>query len=334
MSKIRIISAVIFVATVSVLAGCGGKGSAAYKTSQGAPYELVVVADHPEWDGPVGDTLRAMFHEQFPMINRQETRFDVLRVLPGSFKNLIARHRNILIVDVDSKYAESSLELFNDVYATPQVVIRAYAPDEASMSQLIDTRRDDIMLLLEYAERERDVLQARGHTPEAVKKAIKDKFGFDMGTGSGFTVRSEDENFLWLSYEMPTSSQGIVIYAYPFSGLKDFQTENLLRRRNEFVARIPGEIQGSYMISNPDIAEVVYKKIDERQWAEMRGFWDVEGDFMGGPYVNYSTLDAPNQRVVAIDFYVYSPNPQLSQRNYIKQLEHYLYTVEFPALQQ
>ncbi len=70
-------------------------------------------------------------------------------------------------------------------------------------------------------------------------------------------------------------------------------------------------------------------RLHGRLWVELRGFWDVEGDFMGGPYTNYSTFDAANQRVVTIDFYVYSPDTRLSQRNYIRQLEHYLYTVKF-----
>ncbi len=197
------------------------------------------------------------------------------------------------------------------------------------MLELINTERENIMLLLEHAERERDVANANGFTPKGIAALIKEKFGFEMGVGSGFTVRSQSDNFLWLSYEMPTASQGVIIYDYPFSGLKDFDRENLLLRRDEFVSRIPGENPGSHMITNHEYIDLVYKKIDDRRWSEMHGFWDVKGDFMGGPFVNYSTLDAANQRVVAIDFYIYAPNPRAKQRNYKKQLEHYLYTVRF-----
>ncbi len=183
------------------------------------------------------------------------------------------------------------------------------------------------MLVLETAEKDRDVADAMGHTPRAVSTLITEKFGFEISTGPGYKVRAESEDFLWLSYEMPTASQGIIIYTYPFSGVRDFEKENLLRRRDEFVSRIPGENPGSHMSTNPELIEGIYKKINNRQWAEISGMWDVEGDFMGGPYRNYSTLDAANQRIVAIDFYVYSPDPRLSQRNYIRQLEHLLYTV-------
>jgi hypothetical protein len=182
--------------------------------------------------------------------------------------------------------------------------------------------------VLESAERQRDITAAQTHTPPAIASKIVEKFGFDMAVGPGYTIRKEAENFLWLSYEMPISSQGIVIYSYPFSGVRDFEIAPLLARRNEFVSLIPGENKGSHMSTNTDYKELTYSKIGGRQWAELHGFWNVAGDFMGGPYTNFSTLDAANQRVLAIDFYVYSPDPQLSQRNYIRQLEHLLHTVK------
>jgi hypothetical protein len=315
-----------------LLAGCDE--SATFKhEAQGAPYEIVVVADYDVWDGPVGDTLRAMFYRAVPMINRQETSFDPLRVLPSGFTKLVTRHRNVLFATIDPARTQASLNLGQDEFSQPQTVLNAVAPDAASLLELINSNRDNITLLFENAEKDRDVENARGHTPPQIAALIKEKFGFDMSMGPGYTVRSESENFLWLSYELPAASQGIVIYTYPFSGIKDFDLENLLARRNEFASRIPAENPGSYMTTNadPGFIGVTYKRIEGRQWAEMSGFWDTVGDFMGGPYRNYSTLDAANQRVIAIDFYVYSPDPRLSQRNFIRQLEHYLYTVSIPG---
>ncbi len=321
-----------FAAVAFLVTGCGGEST--YKRDvQGAPYEIVVVADHDVWDGPAGDTLRSMFYRRFRMINRQETSFDVLRVLPRGFSKLVVRHRNILMTDIDPALTQASIGVANDTWAQPQTVITASAPDMASLTELINNNRDDIMLLLEKAEKDRDVADARGHTPPSIAARIRDKFGFEMSTGPGYTILSESEDFLWLAYRMPRADQGIVIYTYPFSGVKDFDLDNLLARRDEFVKRIPGENPGSHMTTNPDpgFIDVVYKTIDGRPWAEMLGFWDTVGDFMGGPYRNYSTIDAANQRVIAIDFFVYAPDTRLSQRNYIKQLEHFLYTVNIPG---
>ena len=32
-------------------------------------------------------------------------------------------------------------------------------------------------------------------------------------------------------------------------------------------------------------------RMEGRLWCELRGFWDVHGDFMGGPFVSYTTVD-------------------------------------------
>jgi hypothetical protein len=319
-------------AAMTLLAtGCSGGSNVFKPDAMGAPYEIVVVADHDVWNGPAGDTLRAVFYRRFPMINRQETSLDVLRVLPGDFKNLVARHRNVLIATINPAAAEPGLTVGRDVYARSQIVLRATAPGTEALARLISDSRDDITLALETAEKDRDVEAANGHTPEAIATRVKEKFGFSISTGPGYTIRADSEDFLWLSYEMPTSSQGIVIYTYPFSGVRDFERENLLARRDQFVARIPAENPGSHMITVTEMNELIYKKINNRRWAELSGFWDVEGDFMGGPYCNYSTYDAANQRIIAIDLYVFSPDTRLSQRNYIQQLKHFVHTVDIPG---
>ena len=69
-----------------------------------------------------------------------------------------------------------------------------------------------------------------------------------------------------------------------------------------------------------------------RRWMQVRGFWDVRGDFMGGPFINYTTYDAARRRMVAIDGYVYSPSPnnKVPMRNYVRQIEAIFMTARIP----
>jgi len=316
--------------------GCGPRSAnprdSTFKyPSQGAPYELVVVADHEVWDGAPGDTLRSMFYRRFPMVTREETTYDILRTLPSGFKRYVPRHRNLFITAIDPA-AKPSLTVGENLYAQPQIVMNATAPDAASLTALIEANRNDIMLLLEKTEKDRDVALAMKNTPPRIDSVIRAKFGFSMATGPEYTIRSESDNFLWLSYEMPTASQGIIIYTYPFSGTADFRADSLVARRDQFVARIPGEVAGSHMATNHEMTELLFKTFNGRSWAELHGFWRVEGDFMGGPYTNYSTYDAATGNVIAIDLYVYAPEPRQKQRNLIRQLEHYVHTVKLPSV--
>ncbi|MFR9584479.1 MAG: DUF4837 family protein, partial [Rikenellaceae bacterium] len=45
-------------------------------------------------------------------------------------------------------------------------------------------------------------------------------------------------------------------------------------------------------------------------------------------YVSYSTIDVATNRVITIDCYVFSP--KLPKRNFLRGVEHLLYTVKFP----
>lgn len=107
----------------------------------------------------------------------------------------------------------------------------------------------------------------------------------------------------------------------------------LTAARNQFAARIPGPSDGSYMTTSaafePDLRIF---RLEDRTWFELRGFWDVEGDFMGGPFVSYSTVDQATGRILTLDCYVYSP--KLHKRNFVRGVEHLLYGIEFPKPEQ
>jgi hypothetical protein len=60
---------------------------------------------------------------------------------------------------------------------------------------------------------------------------------------------------------------------------------------------------------------------------EMRGMWELEGDFMGGPFVSYTLVDEIQNRVVTIEGFVY--NPGNDKKNLLRQVEALIYTTNF-----
>ena len=68
--------------------------------------------------------------------------------------------------------------------------------------------------------------------------------------------------------------------------------------------------------------------VNGKEWIEMRGFWDVENDYMGGPFVSYTTINDATNEVFTIDCYVHSP--KYGKRNFIRPLEHLVYLISFP----
>ncbi|MCM1150901.1 MAG: DUF4837 family protein [Alistipes sp.] len=329
MKTFRYIAAAAAIAVAATACDAFRTLSTHTKTAQGAPYELIVVCEQREWTGRAGDTLRAILTQPIPYLNQTEPRFDVLRVRAQDFNGMIADHRNILKVAVDPALDKAAAGVQYDLTAAPQIVVTVQGPDERSIAEYLSTYRDEVLAVLESAERDRAVAFARKFGAPNVEKAIEKEFGASMSVPKGYILAAEQPDFVWARYEYPTASQGFFVCSYPYTGPADLTPEALLRARNRFAARIPGPSDGSYMTTSdafPPDYRTFY--LEGRLWCELRGFWDVAGDFMGGPFVSYTTVDMRTERVFTLDCYVYSP--KLHKRNFLRGVEHLLYGVEFP----
>ena len=308
-------------AVVATMAGCKAFRTltdSRLKTAQGAPYELIVVCPQQEWTAPI------------PYLNQTEPLFDVLRVTERGFTGMVADHRNILKVLKDPTLTESSVAVQYDVTSEPQIVMTLMGPSDKSITAFLSANRGNIVLALENAERDRAIKYAEKFNEKGIHDAILKNFGVEMNVPKGYALAANEPDFLWARYEYPTASQGFFIYSYPYEGKESLSPGALLAARNKFAARIPGPSDGSYMTTSDAFApDFRMFRMEGRLWCEMRGFWDVHGDFMGGPFVSYTTVDTATNRVFTLDCYIYSPkNPK---RNYMRGVEHLLYLVKFPA---
>ena len=298
------------------------------KASQGAPYEVIVVCEQREWTGETGEALRNTLTAPIPNLNQTEPHFDVLRVRAQDFTGMIADHRNILKVVTDPSLDKITIGARYNVTATPQIVLTLQGPDDRTLAGYLAENGGKLTELLETAERTRDVEFAKKYGVPGIEKAIRQHFGAEMAVSKGYVLAAEQPDFIWARYEYPAASQGFFIYSYPYEGPASLSREALVAARNKFAARIPGPADGSYMTTSDAIAPSYRMfRMEGRLWCEMRGFWDVAGDFMGGPFVSYTTVDTATNRVFTLDGYVYSP--KLHKRNFVRGIEHLLYQIHF-----
>ena len=59
---------------------------------------------------------------------------------------------------------------------------------------------------------------------------------------------------------------------------------------------------------------------------ETRGTWEVQGDFMGGPFISYMVKDTINKRTLYIEGFVFSPSQR--KRDNIIELEAIIKTLK------
>lgn len=312
----------------------------AKKTAQGSPYEVLVVCDGREWESPLGEELRATLEAPVEMLNQVEPMFNVVRITARDFKHLLPSYRNILKVLCSPEIKEAAILAQYDVVASPQIVLTFQGPSTAAMVDYLRQNGESLLQVLEIAERNRTIEYAKKQGAKALEKIIREEFDIEMPISNGYLFRAESDDFVWASNEYPVASQGFFIYTHPFNGKASITTEALVKARNDFAKRIPGPSDGSYMTTVkriPNIEDDGYVdflpqrkvvKINGREWIELRGFWEVERDFMGGPFVSYTTLDERDGELLTIDCYVYSP--KYGKRNFLRPLEHLVYGVKFP----
>ena len=332
MKRLFICVSTLFIVS-AVVSGCDAINTLTARhqaQSQGSPYEVVVVCQQPQWDGEVGDTLRSILTEPVKVLNQREPLFDILRVTNQTFTKLARQHRNILKIEVDPVINDTLMGVQYDVTSSPQIVLTLQAPDDKLATAYLSNHREDILHVLEMTERNRSIAYAEKFNEQFIEARIRELFGVSMKIPKGYNIRNEQEDFIWVSYEYRSASQGFFIYSYPYKGKESLSLNSLLAARAKYASRIPGPSDGSYMITSehyePDYSTF---RLDGRLWVELRGFWDVANDFMGGPFVSYTTVDTVNNMVFTIDCYVYSPKEH--KRNYLRGLEHLLFSIKFPA---
>ncbi len=316
---------ILFLASIAtMLIGCfsADRNERFLPDSLGQPYEVFVVTPTDIFRGPAGDSLKKSFEDDIHMISFSEKKFKLLNITPEGFKGISRHHRNIIFLNVGKEYTTGSIKTGKNLYAEPQMVVTIDAMNVPELTRLITSGRDTIVQIMAAEELDRFAKKATLITDTKLKAEIAKKFKISINIPEGYKIRNNSiPNFMWISYELPESSQGVLIYEYPYNG-EAITNYRIVDERNKFAAKVPGELPNSHMTTADIFApETDVKSINGKEWYETRGFWRVKNDFQGGPFVSYTSIDEKRKRVIVLDWYVYSPNPDKGQGTYLRQLE-------------
>ena len=147
---------------------------------------------------------------------------------------------------------------------------------------------------------------------------------------SGYRLKKQTEDFIWVSYDPEYVSQGILIYKYPVVEGEDMMSpENLIAaNRKMLMENVPGMFENTYMtLSNYAAPTVKYMKYKGLQFAEIRGLWEVHNDYMGGPFVTHVFYSPDGKYMIGLEGFVYAP--KFDKRHYLRQVEAIIYSFEW-----
>jgi len=294
----------------------------------GGSGEVLVLINDALWESAVGDTLKSILNDTQLGLPQDEPVLDVIHINHNAFSSMFKTHRSILDLRVSAKLKKSNLAVKDELYAKTQSFMKVEAKNNKAMIELLQENRNKIVAYFLLGERNRKIKTFRRNVVQEIFEKVKSKYQFTLSFPSGYKINKDEPDFLWISNETPTTSQGMFIYSYDYLSEDMFSKDQIIKRRNNLLKKyVPGPSEGSYMATEMSYP-ILSRQFDfgGNYAYETRGLWQVENDFMGGPFVSVTFLDEKNNRVICMDSYVYYPNN--NKREMLRELEAIMYSYD------
>jgi len=315
-------------AVIALLCACSG-GGALLPNVSGKAGEIIVVIEKEYWESELGNEVRGLLACECPFLAQPEPLYSLVNVAPGGFADLFKVHRNIVLLNVGAQVDTSAVTYRHNVWAAPQCVVQigAKTPDEAV--QMLKDNGAKIVAAIEQAERDRVIANSIRYEEGEIRREVSAVFGGSPHFPIGYKLRKIGDNFAWIADDKDFSSQIIFIYRYPVLDDEPFAIENIIRHRNEIMKEnVPGMREDSYMTTSTFFNPYVeYTRFRGRDFALARGYWEVENDFMGGPFMSQSFYSKDGFDIIVAEAVVYAP--KYEKRQYLRQVESIVYSWEW-----
>jgi hypothetical protein len=313
-------------AAILAFSGCKG-GQPLLPSVSGKAGEILVVMEKSDWEDTLGNDVRDLLAVDCPWLAQKEPLYTLVNVPPSAFGDLFKVHRNIVLFQVSPQVDSSGIIFKHDMWAAPQCVIQISAPDSGQASALFKEKGPMIVSSIEQAERDRVIRNTLRYEEQSLYPALADIFGGSPHFPSGYKLRKATEDFAWIADDKQ-AYQDVFLYRYPVED-DPFTLEKIIAHRNAVLQEnVPGMFDGTYMTTSEFFTPTLeFLKYRGRDLAQVRGMWEVQNDFMGGPFVSHSFYSPDGQEIFVAEAWVYAP--QFDKRQYLRQVESILYSWEW-----
>jgi len=303
-----------------------GDSKKVYKEANGRINHLLVVMKNSEWQGALGDELRKIIAEPVLGLPQPESQFEVTQVPPESFSSMFRATRSVLNVGISD---ETSFSVSSNVYAAPQKIITITGKDKEALIAEIQKNSKKIVEIYKNADLESVQSSILKKFWDPTKIETFEKQGYSLKIPRNYRKVEDNGEFVWYRYHLNgDNSMELIAYTVPITSEDDENGNNIVAIRNAFGKKnIPGQIEDSYMMTeevySPHIFEV---ELDGKKAFETRGKWEVKNVYMAGPFLSYTVVDKPNNRLVIVEGLTFAPS--INKRDYMFELEAILKTLQ------
>ena len=290
--------------------------------------EIIVVIEKADWEGNLGSQVRDLLACDCPYLAQKEPLYTLVNIPPGSFGDLFKVHRNILYFNINPQVDSTAVRYRSDVWAAPQCLVQINAPTAEKASDMLTSNGSNIVGFVEQAERDRVIRNSIRYEERTIAPKVAEAFGGSPHFPTGYKLKKLTQDFGWIADEKQYTIQGVLIYKYPVAG-NDLTLNKIIARRNAVLKdNVPGMFENTWMTTGtymPPTLEFI--RFRGRDFAQVRGLWEVENDYMGGPFVSHSFYSPDGSEIICAEAFVYAP--KYDKRQYLRQVESILFSWEW-----
>ena len=320
--KSYLIPFVLLLTTIS----CQNKNSAPLVlSSNGNINTITVVMTDQLWAGTIGQAVRDMYAYPAEGLPQQEPLFDLKQIPPEVFTGFAQSSRSVLWVGIRD---QMNIRIDKNTYAQPQTVAVFTAPTPTALTEIIISQSGELIKTLRTQERAERLRRIRKSI--YANHGLDKKFGFTLTMPSAYKTLKENETTSWFQREIQKGHINLLVTTIPYDEdiVFDQNLEKIIAQHDSIgKAFIPGRLPNSYFITEKAYEPYVYRTTFGKNPAlEIRGTWEVHGDFMAGPFLLYVINDKPNNRNIVLEGFVFAPSTE--KRDYIFEIETILRSIQ------
>ena len=226
-------------------------------------------------------------------------------------------------------------------WATGQVLVYLFGNDEKALYKNIRERYPTIARRINDFDQEKIQRSAYVYGESNVlNDKLKELMNVEMHIPSDYelalersvpaSIESNDQvtedavpgiDLIWMKRNTDKELSNIFAYSLPYTSKAQFKKQNIIDLINQIGKKyISSTIEDSYLVVN-DVDLPVFSsdiKINGSYAVELRGIWEMENDFMGGPFVSYLIHNEKDGRLVLLNGFVYAPS--VAKRDYMQEI--------------
>ncbi len=306
--------------TAIVLFSCnsGNKKSSYRQSSVGNINSLQILIAEELWNDVVGEEVRTYFAAPTEGLPQEEPLFHINQMDPSTFSGFIKSNRLFLHVTIGS---ENKVTIAKDPYARPQTGAIITGKTKEDLVSLISENQEKILAAFHTSE----IKERQRRTAISPKKidSLKERFGLSIQMPSAYRTAHKGDDFYWFRKDLKKAgSTNILIYEVPLSTITNDSValgEILMMRDSIGGNLLPVEDNGKFGTDYDYSPNFYGIELDGKFTYLTKGVWDVKGEFMAGPFINYAIRDEKNNRYLIIEGFTFAPSER--KRNLQLELE-------------